>query len=248
MSDTTRSQGPARHVQARHGHARCRSRSAQAAPRRRRPPLSKAALRPPLKRAFDAALAALLLVAAAPVFLALVLAVRADGGPAFFAHRRVGRAGRAFGCLKFRTMHVDAERALADLLARDPAARAEWEGARKLRRDPRVTRLGRFLRASSLDELPQLLNVLRGEMSLVGPRPVTRDELERFYAFFGGEAAYLSVRPGLTGPWQVGGRSDSGFAERVALDVAYAEWPSLRADAAILLRTPGAVLRGRGAR
>ena len=197
-----------------------------------------------MKRAFDVAAAALLLVVSAPVFLAVVLAVRADGGPTLFAHRRVGRAGRKFGCLKFRTMHVDADRALTELLARDPA---EWESARKLKRDPRVTRLGRVLRATSLDELPQLLNVLRGEMSLVGPRPVTRDELDRFYAPFGGEAAYLPVRPGLTGPWQVGKRGDGGFAERVALDVAYAERPSLRADAAILFRTPGVGLSRRGA-
>ena len=213
------------------------------APRR----LTRAALRPLLKRAVDVVGAALLLLLTAPAFLTIALTVSADGGPALFAHRRVGRGGREFGCLKFRTMRPDADRALAELLARDPAARAEWEGARKLKRDPRVTRLGRFLRTSSLDELPQLLNVLRGEMSLVGPRPVTRDELDRFYAPFGGEAAYLPVRPGLTGPWQVGKRGDGGFAERVALDVAYAERPSLRADAAILFRTPGVVLSRRGA-
>ncbi len=203
------------------------------------------ALRPALKRAMDLGGALALLLACLPVFLAVALLVRRDGGPVFYAHPRIGRHGRPFGCLKFRSMVVDADRRLAEVLARDPAARAEWEATRKLRRDPRVTAIGRFLRATSLDELPQLINVLRGEMSLVGPRPVQAAELEQHY---GADAAhYLAVRPGITGPWQVSGRSDTSYATRVALDVAYATSPSLWTDIAILLRTPLAVLQRRGA-
>lgn len=197
------------------------------------------------KRGLDIAGAGALLLLLAPVFVVLALLVRADGGSAFFAHPRVGRNGKLFGCLKFRSMVVDSQARLAALLASDPAARAEWEETRKLRHDPRVTRIGRFLRATSLDELPQLLNVLRGDMSLVGPRPVQQAELERFY----GAAAfhYMSVRPGITGLWQVSGRSETSYAQRVALDVAYVSRPSLLADLRILLRTPLAVLSRKGA-
>jgi lipopolysaccharide/colanic/teichoic acid biosynthesis glycosyltransferase len=143
-------------------------------------------------------------------------------------------------------MVVDADRRLASLLESDPAARAEWDATRKLRRDPRVTAIGRFLRATSLDELPQLLNVLRGEMSLVGPRPVTATELEQHYGA-AAAAHYASVRPGITGPWQVSGRSDTTYASRVLMDVQYATRPSIWTDLRILLKTPVAVLLRRGA-
>ncbi len=204
------------------------------------------ALRPALKRTIDIVGAAALLLALLVPLGLIALLVRADGGPVLFAHRRVGRGGASFGCLKFRSMVPDAERRLAALLARDPAARAEWEAARKLRDDPRVTWIGRFLRASSLDELPQLINVLKGEMSLVGPRPVQAAELATFYGAAAAEH-YMAVRPGITGLWQVSGRSDTSYARRVALDVAYVSRPSLRADLRILLRTPAAVLLRRGA-
>ena len=185
------------------------------------------------------------LVLLAPFFLIVALMVRADGGPAFFAHQRVGRGGKLFGCLKFRSMVVDSQARLESLLASDPAARAEWEATRKLKNDPRITRIGRFLRSTSLDELPQLINVLRGEMSLVGPRPVQEAEIDRYY---GASAAhYMAVRPGITGLWQVSGRSETSYESRVALDVAYVSRPSLLADIAILLRTPVAVLSRRGA-
>jgi Undecaprenyl-phosphate galactose phosphotransferase WbaP len=197
------------------------------------------------KRALDVIGAGALLVLLSPAFLILALLVRADGGPAFFAHRRVGRDGAAFGCLKFRSMVVDSQARLDALLTADPAARAEWETTRKLRHDPRVTRIGRFLRATSLDELPQLFNVLRGEMSLVGPRPVQQAELERFYG--AAAAYYMAVRPGITGLWQVSGRSETSYAQRVALDVAYVAQPSLWQDIRILLRTPVAVLSRKGA-
>ncbi|WP_137124065.1 sugar transferase [Roseomonas sp. HF4] len=200
---------------------------------------------PRVKRAMDVALAGAALLLALPIFLLIALAVRVDGGSAFYAHPRVGRGGRLFGCLKFRSMVVDSQARLDALLAADPAARAEWEATRKLRRDPRVTRIGRFLRATSLDELPQLLNVLKGEMSIVGPRPVTQSELDRHYG--AAAAHYLSVRPGITGLWQVSGRSETSYDQRVALDVAYVSQPSVLADLRILVRTPVAVLSRRGA-
>lgn len=200
---------------------------------------------PIAKRALDIFGAAVGLVLLAPFFMIVALMVRADGGPAFFAHQRVGRGGKLFGCLKFRSMVVDSQTRLEALLASDPAARAEWEATRKLKNDPRITRIGRFLRSTSLDELPQLINVLRGEMSLVGPRPVLEAELDRYY---GASAAhYMAVRPGITGLWQVSGRSETTYESRVALDVSYVSRPSLLADIVILLRTPVAVLSRRGA-
>jgi lipopolysaccharide/colanic/teichoic acid biosynthesis glycosyltransferase len=202
-------------------------------------------LRPAAKRAMDVLGAALLLLLALPAFAAIAFLVRRDGGPVLYAHPRVGRGGQVFGCLKFRSMVVDADRRLAALLEADPAARAEWEATRKLKQDPRITGVGRVLRGTSLDELPQLLNVLRGEMSLVGPRPVQAAELEKHYG--AAAAHYISVRPGITGPWQISGRNDTTYATRVQLDVAYATRPSLWADLSILLRTPIAVLRRRGA-
>ena len=200
---------------------------------------------PIAKRALDIIGAGLGLVVLSPFFLIVALMVRADGGPAFYAHQRVGRGGKLFGCLKFRSMVIDSQARLEALLASNPAARAEWEATRKLKNDPRITRIGRFLRSTSLDELPQLINVLRGEMSLVGPRPVQEAEIDRYY---GASAAhYMAVRPGITGLWQVSGRSETSYESRVALDVAYVSRPSMIADLAILLRTPVAVLSRRGA-
>lgn len=203
------------------------------------------ALFPIAKRALDIVGAGVGLVLLAPFFLIVALMVRADGGPAFFAHQRVGRGGKLFGCLKFRSMVVDSQARLEALLANDPTARAEWEATRKLKNDPRITRIGSFLRSTSLDELPQLINVLLGEMSLVGPRPVQEAEIDRYY---GASAAhYMAVRPGITGLWQVSGRSETSYESRVALDVSYVSRPSLLADISILLRTPVAVLSRRGA-
>ena len=205
-------------------------------------------LRPASKRAMDVALSAALLLLLLPVFLALAAAVAADGGPRLLLApaRRPGTDGPSAAsssgaCAPTPTASVP------DLLARDPAALAEWRAARKLRRDPRVTPVGRVLRATSLDELPQLINVLRGEMSLVGPRPVVQEELEQHYAPAGAAADYLSVRPGLTGPWQVSGRSDMDYRERVKLDADYARNPSLLRDLALLAYTVVVVLRRRGA-
>ncbi len=197
-----------------------------------------------LKTGFDQFVAAVLVVLFAPLLLALAALVRGDGGPAFYRHRRIGAAGRGFGCIKFRTMMADSDRVLDDLLASDPIAAAEWAATQKLRNDPRVTRVGRFLRRSSLDELPQLFNVLRGEMSLVGPRPIVQAEVMRY----GDEIEYYyETKPGLTGLWQVSGRSDTSYERRVRLDVWYVRNWTLWHDIAILLKTIPAVFLQRGA-
>lgn len=195
------------------------------------------------KRVLDLVLC---LLALPPVLLtsAILLALVAlDGANPIFAHRRVGRNGASFSCLKFRSMVPDAQQRLDDLLRADPAARAEWNETRKLAHDPRVTRLGRFLRRMSLDELPQLLNVLRGEMSLVGPRPVVAEELVRYGRDAG---AYLARRPGLTGLWQTTGRNELSYDKRVRLDCEYGRRLSLRLDLEILAKTVGVVLRRTG--
>ena len=195
------------------------------------------------KRAFDAAFAILALALLWPLIALLGALVALDGGKPFFGHVRVGRGGRTFRCLKLRTMVVDAEGELRRVLAEDPVRAAEWARSRKLARDPRVTRLGAFLRATSLDELPQFWNVLVGDMSLVGPRPVVRAELAAYGAC---ERDYLSMRPGLSGPWQVGARNEAPFATRVRLDVDYARSHSLTGDLSIILRTLDVVLRRTG--
>jgi lipopolysaccharide/colanic/teichoic acid biosynthesis glycosyltransferase len=199
----------------------------------------------PLKAVFDRSAALFGLILLAPVMLAIaaLILMRRDG-PVFFSHVRVGRDGRLFHCHKFRTMVPNGSCLFDQILAIDPIARDDWQVRRKIFRDPRVSRFGAFLRSSSLDELPQLWNVLRGDISLVGPRPITLEEL----AQYGDHARdYLSVRPGITGAWQVSGRSDATFAERVALDVDYVRNPSFARDVAILLRTVGVVLRRQGA-
>jgi Undecaprenyl-phosphate galactose phosphotransferase WbaP len=202
----------------------------------------------PLKRvikiAFDKAAALLLLLLLTPLLLVIASIVRTDRGPALFAHRRIGANGRRFSCLKFRTMVKDADRVLRRVLETDPAARAEWEATQKLRMDPRVTSIGRFLRDTSLDELPQLINVLRGEMSLVGPRPIVEAEIVRYGRDID---HYYDARPGMTGLWQVSGRSDTSYQRRVQLDVWYVKNWSLWHDIAILLKTIPAVLSKDGA-
>lgn len=197
------------------------------------------------KRALDIVASSAALLFLSPLLLLISIAVMADGGPAVFGHQRVGRNGRSFRCLKFRSMVPNAGAVLEKLLKEDPEAARLWAATRKLPRDPRITRIGRFLRATSLDELPQLLNVLRGEMSLVGPRPVVQEELTEHYGV--AAASYLAVRPGITGLWQVSGRSDTSYAERVALDCRYVREFSFWGDLRILLRTVPAVLAGRGA-
>lgn len=197
-----------------------------------------------LKFAFDMVAASTLTLLLIPVFLVFSLLIMRDGGPVVYRHRRIGRNGRAFDCLKFRTMAPNAEQLLQTLLATDPAAATEWRETCKLKHDPRVTPFGRFLRASSLDELLQLFNVLRGEMSLVGPRPVTDGEL----ALYGRDVSYyLETRPGMTGLWQVSGRNEISYDERVRLDVWYVKNWTLWHDVAILARTIPVVLGRLGA-
>ena len=197
-----------------------------------------------VKRVFDQLVALLLLLVLAPLLLLLVVLVRLDGGPAFYAHGRVGAHGRPFRCLKFRTMVVEGDRVLRELLDADPDASREWAETRKLRRDPRITRIGRLLRKTSIDEMPQLINVLRGEMSLVGPRPIVEAEIIRY----GGDIDYyLETRPGMTGLWQISGRNEISYARRVQLDVWYVRNWTLWHDIMILFKTAPAVLRKEGA-
>jgi lipopolysaccharide/colanic/teichoic acid biosynthesis glycosyltransferase len=197
-----------------------------------------------LRRCADRLIALLLLVGFSPLMLACAALIRKDGGPATFGHYRVGSGGRVFRCFKFRTMCVNAERVLQDLLEKDATLRDEWQRNFKLAADPRITPLGRWLRRSSLDELPQLVNVLRGDMALVGPRPIPLTEL-RLY----GPARwqYLSVLPGMTGLWQVSGRNRLSYERRVQLDDEYVRNRSVRLDCSILARTLLVVLTRDGA-
>lgn len=196
------------------------------------------------KRTFDIAAATCILLMLAPLFLFTAVAVWiTSGAPILYGHERIGLGGRRFRCWKFRTMCADATEVLHRHLETDEAARVEWAATRKLRNDPRITRFGRVLREYSVDELPQLLNVIRGDMSLVGPRPVVEEEL----AHYGPEAeAYCSARPGITGLWQVSGRSDTGYRRRVELDAEYVRSWSLGCDLRILLLTVPAVIGARG--
>ncbi|MCP9915119.1 sugar transferase [Cyanobium sp. ATX 6F1] len=200
-----------------------------------------------LKRSGDLLFAALVLTLGSPVLLALAVVVKLSShGPVFYVQRRVGRGYRDFGCIKFRTMRKDADRILPELLQRSPELEAEFRNDFKLKDDPRITRIGKFLRRSSLDELPQFVNVLRGEMSVVGPRPIVRAELKR-YGLQMDEV--LAVRPGLTGLWQVSGRNNLSYKTRVSLDLRYARRRSLVMDLGIIVRTIGVILfpRDRGA-
>jgi Undecaprenyl-phosphate galactose phosphotransferase WbaP len=196
------------------------------------------------KRIFDTFTALLLLILLSPFMLLIAWLVRRDGGPALFAHPRIGKKGKVFKCYKFRTMVVDAEKKLEKLLQQRPELRQQWLAERKLQSDPRVNKIGGFLRRTSLDELPQLFNVIRGEMSLVGPRPVVRSELRRFGSEVG---YYLLVRPGMTGLWQISGRSDTDYDKRVYLDAWYVKNWSFWYDLIILLKTIKVVLKREGA-
>ena len=205
-------------------------------------------VQPPLggafKRGFDIVGALAGLVLLSPLFLMLAMLVKfSDGGRVFYGHPRIGRNGNHFRCLKFRTMVENGEDLLAQHFARNPQDREEWNATRKLQNDPRVTRVGMVLRKLSLDELPQIFNIVRGDMSLVGPRPVVEDELELY-----GPAAdyYLQSRPGLTGLWQVSGRNDVSYGTRVAFDRHYVENWSFVFDLKILIRTVPAVFSSRG--
>jgi exopolysaccharide production protein ExoY len=197
-----------------------------------------------MKRVFDIVFSAAAIIVLSPLLIGLALMIRfSDGGPAFYGHTRVGHGGRLFKCWKFRSMAADSSRLFDEHLAASSEARHEWQTYGKLRNDPRVTPLGHILRKYSLDELPQLFNILLGEMSVVGPRPVAIEEL----AYYGSSKRYYrQCRPGLTGLWQVSGRSDLGYDKRVALDRCYITHWSMLLDISLIFRTFSVVLKGRG--
>jgi Undecaprenyl-phosphate galactose phosphotransferase WbaP len=198
------------------------------------------------KRAFDLIAASAILAFALPaMFFIAVILYSTDRGPVLFSHERIGRNGRRFRCLKFRSMVVNSQEALRRHLELFPQARAEWDATQKLRDDPRITPLGRFLRITSLDELPQLLNVIRGDMSLVGPRPIVQEEVVRYADEI---AHYAAVRPGITGLWQVSGRSDVDYDQRVQLDSRYVREWSFSGDLVILVKTVKVVVMRAGSR
>jgi exopolysaccharide production protein ExoY len=201
----------------------------------------------PAKRFFDVTASALGLAFLAPVFVTIALVIKiSDRGPIFYGHPRAGRCAKTFRCWKFRTMKTNGPEILERHLAENPAAAEEWAQTQKLTNDPRVTAIGKFLRATSLDELPQLFNVLIGEMSVIGPRPVPKAELDERYAH--NRRFYLLVRPGITGLWQVSGRSNTSYQRRVALDREYIMSWSFAGELQILLKTIPAVLKADGAR
>ncbi|WP_026597332.1 sugar transferase [Methylobacterium sp. 77] len=196
------------------------------------------------KRIMDITLAATALILLSTILVIIAAAVFfSDRGPVLIRHRRIGKSGTPFGCLKFRTMVVDADAALVRHLALHPDAMLEWQATRKLRNDPRITPLGKLLRDTSLDELPQLMNIIRGDMSLVGPRPIVAEEMARYGAAI---ADYKAVRPGLTGLWQCSGRNDVSYEGRVMLDREYVRTWSLLRDVTIMLKTVPAVVASRG--
>ncbi|KQV70497.1 exopolysaccharide biosynthesis protein [Rhizobium sp. Root1220] len=196
------------------------------------------------KYALDAVLATVGLVILWPMIVMVILILLVlQGRPIFIAHRRIGKNGVMFPCLKFRTMVKESDKVLAQYLATNPQYMAEWNATRKLKIDPRITPFGAILRKSSIDEIPQLWNVIRGQMSLVGPRPIVASEAELYGVHYGD---YMQVRPGLTGLWQVSGRSDTTYNERVELDARYVSERTLWGDIAIMFKTIPAVLRSRG--
>lgn len=197
-----------------------------------------------LKRSFDIVGALSIILALSPALLALGYLVGRDGGNRIYGHERVGLNGRKFKCLKFRSMVTNSKEVLEEVLRTDPIARAEWDKDFKLKNDPRITKIGHFIRKTSLDELPQLWNVVRGDMSLVGPRPVIEDELSRYA---GDVDYYLMAKPGMTGLWQVSGRNDVDYETRVYFDSWYVKNWSLWNDIAILFKTVGVVLKRDGA-
>ena len=197
-----------------------------------------------MKRVFDILISGAVLIAISPVMLLLAYMTKRDGGPVFFGHERIGKNGTVFHCLKFRSMIINAQEVLEKHLAENEDVRAEWEANQKLKHDPRITRFGQFMRSSSLDELPQLINVLRGEMSLVGPRPIVTAEVSKYDHDI---AHYYRVSPGITGLWQVSGRNDVSYSQRVHMDSWYVRNWSLWHDIAILCKTVPALLKRSGA-
>jgi len=199
------------------------------------------------KEIFDKIFSLFAIILASPLMLTIGLLIKlTDKGPIFFKQKRIGFQGKPFYVIKFRTMYLDAEKRLEELLEKDSKAKEEWEKYWKLKKDPRITPIGKFLRKTSLDELPQFFNVLKGEMSVVGPRPVVEEELKKFYK--DKAKYYFSVKPGITGYWQVEGRSDiEDYKKRVEMDVWYVKNMSFWLDLKIILKTIWVMLTGKGA-
>lgn len=197
-----------------------------------------------MKRAFDILFSISMIILLFPLMFIIYLVVKADGGNAFYGHERIGKNGKKFKCLKFRSMSVNSKELLEKILQTDPIAKQEWKTTFKLKNDPRITRIGHILRKTSLDELPQLLNILKGEMSTVGPRPVTEKEVDMYNNH---KVYYLSTKPGLTGLWQVSGRNDVDYETRVLMDKYYVEHWSFLKDILIILKTVKVVLLREGA-
>lgn len=197
-----------------------------------------------LTRVMDITIALTAVLLLLPLLILIIIAMKLTSpGPVLFAHRRIGKHGQPFPCYKFRSMVVDSAEVLERHLADCPKARAEWLRDHKLRNDPRITAIGRLLRRSSLDEVPQIFNVLRGEMSMVGPRPIVDGEVIRYRQYI---VDYMSVKPGITGLWQISGRNNTTYRRRVALDTAYARSRNVALDLAIMARTVPAVVLGAG--
>jgi len=196
------------------------------------------------KLLFDMLMTGVLMLLFSPVLLLLYIIVFiATKGKPVFTHERIGKDGKSFGVYKFRTMRPDADVLLEKLLQSDPAIKEEWEKEFKLKNDPRITKIGNFLRKTSLDELPQLLNVIKGEMSLVGPRPIVGDEIKKYGEYF---SYFKAVKPGITGLWQISGRNDVDYDERVQLDTWYVRNWSIEQDLIILMKTIVTVLLKKG--
>lgn len=196
------------------------------------------------KRFFDFIGSITIMLILSPILLAIGILIRKDGGKSIYKHERIGYNGKPFQCYKFRSMVNNSKEVLEKLLAEDPEARAEWEKDFKLKNDPRITSIGRFIRRTSLDELPQLYNVLKGEMSLVGPRPIIEEELKRYGS---SQDKYLSARPGMTGLWQVSGRNDTTYQERVNMDSTYVENWKIWKDFVLIFKTAGIIFSRKGA-
>ena len=200
----------------------------------------------PIKRLFDLFFSSLAILCLTPIFLLLTLIVRISSkGKVFYSHPRVGRGGRMFKCYKFRTMYPDADERLNEILNSDPEKKNEWQASRKLKQDPRITPIGRILRKTSLDELPQFFNVLKGDLSVVGPRPVVHEEVREHYGMKA--AKILSIRPGITGIWQVSGRSDTSYTYRVQLDEKFVDSHSIALDLKLIMKTIPSMISSKGA-
>ena len=199
-----------------------------------------------MKRCFDILFSIFAIVITLPITIPIAIIIKfTDGGNVIYGHKRVGKNGKIFKVLKFRSMYMNADQKLKDILENDLQVKEEWEKNFKLKNDPRITPIGKFLRKTSLDELPQFINVLKGDMSVVGPRPVVEEELIKYYK----EKAelYKSVKPGITGYWQVEGRSDTNYDERIKMDEYYIKNQSFFLDLKIILKTIKIVITGKGA-